>query len=41
VPVKPGDDLRSLSARVQHAERDFLVDVLQQIADGTIALAFR
>jgi phosphoribosylglycinamide formyltransferase-1 len=41
VPVKPGDDLRSLSARVQHAERDFLVEVLQQIADGTIAIAFR
>jgi phosphoribosylglycinamide formyltransferase-1 len=38
VPVKPGDDVRSLTARVQHSEREFLVAVLQRIAAGTIAL---
>jgi phosphoribosylglycinamide formyltransferase-1 len=38
VPVKPGDDVRSLSERVQRAEREFLVDVLGQIAEGSIKL---
>jgi phosphoribosylglycinamide formyltransferase-1 len=38
VRVEPGDDVRSLTARVQKAEREFLVDVLRQIAAGTLAL---
>jgi phosphoribosylglycinamide formyltransferase 1 len=38
VPVNPGDDVRSLSERVQRAEREFLVEVLGQIAEGAIAL---
>jgi len=40
VPVLPGDDVASLSARVQRAEREFLVEVLQEIATGTIRLEF-
>jgi len=38
VPVQPGDDVRSLSERVQRCEREFIVDVLGRIADGTITL---
>lgn len=39
VPVRPGDDVESLAARVQSHEREFLVDVLGRIALGEIALA--
>jgi phosphoribosylglycinamide formyltransferase-1 len=38
VPVEPGDDPASLAARVQSVERQFLVDVLQRIASGSIRL---
>jgi phosphoribosylglycinamide formyltransferase-1 len=38
VRVEPGDDVRSLTARVQEVERKFLVEVLRQIAAGTLAL---
>ena len=38
VRVEPGDDAKSLAARVQAVERPFLVEVLQQIAVGTIRL---
>lgn len=38
VPVEPGDDAETLAARVQNAERPFLVDVLQSIASGEIEL---
>jgi phosphoribosylglycinamide formyltransferase-1 len=38
VGVEPGDDVRALTARVQAAEREFLVDVLRQIAAGELAL---
>ena len=38
VKVEPGDDVRSLTERVQRAEREFLVYVLQRIASGAIAL---
>jgi phosphoribosylglycinamide formyltransferase-1 len=38
VPVEKHDDAATLAARVQAAERRFLVEVLQDIADRTIAL---
>jgi phosphoribosylglycinamide formyltransferase-1 len=38
VPVEAGDDVMSLTARVQRVEREFLVDVLRRIAAGTITL---
>lgn len=38
VPVEPKDDPNSLAARVQAAERPFLVEVLGRIASGTIRL---
>lgn len=38
VRVEPGDDVDSLTARVQTAEREFLVDVLRRVASGTLAL---
>jgi phosphoribosylglycinamide formyltransferase-1 len=38
VRVEPGDDVRSLTERVQRAEREFLVYVLRRIASGAIAL---
>ena len=38
VRVEPGDDVDSLTARVQAAERDFLVDVLRRVASGALAL---
>lgn len=38
VRVAPGDDPKSLAARVQAAERRFLVEVLGRIASGTIRL---
>ena len=39
VRVAPGDDVQSLTARVQAAEREFLVDVLRRIATGALPLA--
>ena len=41
VEVVPGDDVASLAARVQAAEKPFLVAVLGQIARGEIALPER
>ncbi|MGD8340539.1 MAG: phosphoribosylglycinamide formyltransferase [Gammaproteobacteria bacterium] len=38
VPVAPEDDAESLAQRVQATERPFLVEVLQQIASGSIRL---
>jgi folate-dependent phosphoribosylglycinamide formyltransferase PurN len=38
VPVVDGDDAATLAARVQAAEKPFLVEVLQQIASGAITL---
>jgi len=38
VRVEPGDDVRSLTTRVQTAEREFLIYVLQRIASGAIKL---
>jgi folate-dependent phosphoribosylglycinamide formyltransferase PurN len=38
VRVEPGDDVRSLTERVQRAEREFLIYVLQRIASGAIKL---
>lgn len=38
VPVEPKDDVRSLTERVQRAEREFLIYVLQRIASGAIKL---
>lgn len=38
VPVEPDDDADALSARVQAAEKPFLVEVLQRIASGKIRL---
>jgi phosphoribosylglycinamide formyltransferase-1 len=38
VRVEPGDDVASLTARVQAVEREFLVEVLRQIATGALAL---
>ena len=38
VRVEPGDGVDSLTARVQAAERDFLVDVLRRVASGALAL---
>ena len=38
VPVEPGDDAAALARRVQASERPFLVEVLQQIAAGSIRL---
>jgi phosphoribosylglycinamide formyltransferase-1 len=40
VPVEPGDDVDSLTARVQAAERDFLIDVLRRVASGALTLEF-
>ena len=37
VPVEPGEDVASLTARVQAIEREFLVDVLGRIARGAMA----
>jgi phosphoribosylglycinamide formyltransferase 1 len=34
VPVLPGDNVESLAARVQVAEREFLVDTLRGVASG-------
>jgi phosphoribosylglycinamide formyltransferase 1 len=39
VPVEPGDDAASLAARVQAAERPFLIGVLQRIALGELGLS--
>jgi phosphoribosylglycinamide formyltransferase-1 len=39
VPVERRDDATSLAARVQSIERQFVVEVLQGIAEGTIELA--
>jgi len=39
VPVEAGDDVASLAARVQQAEKAFLVEVLARIARGEIRLA--
>jgi phosphoribosylglycinamide formyltransferase-1 len=39
VAVEPGDDAAALAARVQAAEKPFLVEVLQRIASGEIRLA--
>ncbi len=39
VDVLPGDDIASLTARVQASERPFLIEVLQRIATGDITLA--
>jgi phosphoribosylglycinamide formyltransferase 1 len=36
VPVLPGDDVESLSARVQTRERLFVVETLARIADGEL-----
>jgi len=38
VRVEPGDDVRSLTTRVQTAEREVLIYVLQRIASGAIKL---
>jgi phosphoribosylglycinamide formyltransferase-1 len=38
VPVEPGDDAAALAARVQAAERPFLIDVLHRMASGEIGL---
>ncbi len=38
VPVEPGDDVDSLTERVQRSEKEFLVEVLQRIASGEIIL---
>jgi phosphoribosylglycinamide formyltransferase-1 len=38
VHVEPGDDVDSLTARVQAAEREFLVETLRKIASGALAL---
>ena len=38
VPVEPGDDVATLTMRVQAVEREFLVEVLQRIAVGAIRL---
>ena len=38
VRVEWGDDVKSLTARVQAAEREFLVDVLRRIATGALTL---
>jgi phosphoribosylglycinamide formyltransferase-1 len=38
VRVEPNDDVRALTARVQETERQFLVEVLRQIAAGELAL---
>lgn len=38
VPVEPDDDADSLAERVQSNERPFLVEVLQRIATGALAL---
>ena len=38
VSVEAGDDVASLTDRVQGVEREFLIEVLRQIAAGTIAL---
>jgi phosphoribosylglycinamide formyltransferase-1 len=38
VAVLPGDDARTLAARVQSVERPFLVEVLERIAQGEIEL---
>lgn len=38
VAVEPGDDAAALAARVQRAEKSFLVDVLRRIATGEIRL---
>jgi phosphoribosylglycinamide formyltransferase-1 len=38
VPVERGDDAAALAGRVQASERPFLVEVLQQIAAGSIRL---
>jgi phosphoribosylglycinamide formyltransferase-1 len=39
VPVEPGDDADTLAERVQSFERPFLIEVLQRIAAGDVALA--
>ncbi len=39
VPVEAGDDAAALAARVQAAERPFLIEVLQRIADREIRLS--
>jgi phosphoribosylglycinamide formyltransferase 1 len=41
VPVLPDDDVAALAARVQAAERPFLVEVLRRIAGGEITLGDR
>jgi phosphoribosylglycinamide formyltransferase-1 len=38
VPVEPGDNVESLSARVLEREHEFLVETLQAIASGAISL---
>jgi phosphoribosylglycinamide formyltransferase-1 len=38
VPVQPSDTPESLAARVQERERRLVVEVLGQIADGTLVL---
>jgi phosphoribosylglycinamide formyltransferase-1 len=38
VPLEDGDDADRLAARVQAAERPFLIEVLQQVASGDITL---
>jgi phosphoribosylglycinamide formyltransferase-1 len=39
VPVMPDDNAGTLADRVQAAERPFLIEVLQKIAEGSIELA--
>jgi phosphoribosylglycinamide formyltransferase-1 len=38
VPVEPGDDVASLTARVQSVERELLVEVLRSISAGSLTL---